>query len=208
MKQRDKLLASMTDDVAKLVLRHNYLQSQALSVAENLSFTLLDQQNRFMRTLERTGKLDRAIEFLPDDETVRERLSQRIGLTRPELAVLLAYSKTTLYEELLPSDLPDDPRLVQDLYDYFPPALKSDFRAADREASPAPGDHRDPGHQFAGQPRGLDLRPCDPREDRPAGQCGRARLRHCPRRRSASAISGPRSKPWTTRSMPRSRPRC
>jgi glutamate dehydrogenase len=118
----------MTDDVAKLVLRHNYLQSQALSVAENLSFTLLDQQNRFMRALERAGKLDRAIEFLPDDETMRERLAQRIGLTRPELAVLLAYSKTTLYDELLPSDLPDDPRLVQDLYDYFPPALKAEFR--------------------------------------------------------------------------------
>jgi glutamate dehydrogenase len=128
MKQRDKLLASMTDDVARLVLRHNYLQSQALSVAENLSFTLLDQQNRFMRTLERAGKLDRAIEFLPDDEIMRERLAQRVGLTRPELAVLLAYSKTTLYDELLPSDLPDDPRLVQDLYDYFPPALKSEFR--------------------------------------------------------------------------------
>jgi glutamate dehydrogenase len=97
-------------------------------VAESLSFTLLDQQNRFMRALERAGKLDRAIEFLPDDETVRERLSQRLGLTRPELAVLLAYSKTTLYDELLPSDLPDDPRLVQDLYDYFPPALKVEFR--------------------------------------------------------------------------------
>ncbi|HVT52948.1 MAG TPA: NAD-glutamate dehydrogenase domain-containing protein, partial [Dongiaceae bacterium] len=128
MKQRDKILASMTDDVAQLVLRHNYLQSQALSVAEMLSFTLLDQQTRFMRALERGGKLDRVIEFLPDDETMRERLVQRIGLTRPELAVLLAYSKMTLYDELLPSDLPDDPRLVEDLVDYFPPALKSEFR--------------------------------------------------------------------------------
>ncbi|HVM82971.1 MAG TPA: NAD-glutamate dehydrogenase domain-containing protein, partial [Candidatus Binatia bacterium] len=128
MKQRDKILSSMTDDVARLVLRHNYLQSQALSVAEAQSFRLLDQQNRFMRALERGGKLDRVIEFLPDDETMRERLVQRIGLTRPELAVLLAYSKTTLYDELLPSDLPDDPRLVEDLYDYFPPALKSEFR--------------------------------------------------------------------------------
>jgi glutamate dehydrogenase len=127
-KQRDKLLASMTDDVAKLVLRHNYRQSQALSVAEAQSFRLLDQQSRFMRTLERAGKLDRVIEFLPDDETMRDRLVQRIGLTRPELAVLLAYSKTTLYDELLPSDLPDDPRLVEDLVDYFPPALKSEFR--------------------------------------------------------------------------------
>ncbi len=128
MKQRDKILASMTDDVGRLVLRHNYLQSQALSVAESLSYTLLDQQSRFMRSLERGGKLDRAIEFLPDDETMRERLVQRIGLTRPELAVLLAYSKTTLYDELLPSDLPDDPRLVEDLIDYFPPAIKSEFR--------------------------------------------------------------------------------
>jgi glutamate dehydrogenase len=128
VKQRDKILAGMTDDVAKLVLRHNYLQSQALSVAEAQSYTLLDQQNRFMRALERTGKLDRAIEFLPDDETMRERLAKRIGLTRPELAVLLAYSKTTLYDELLPSDLPDDPRLVEDLVDYFPPALREEFR--------------------------------------------------------------------------------
>ena len=128
MKQRDKILAGMTEDVGKLVLRDNYLQSQALSVAEALSFTLLDQQNRFMRTLERAGKLDRAIEFLPDDEIVRERLAQRVGLTRPELAVLLAYAKMTLYDELLPSDLPDEPRLVEDLVDYFPPALKSEFR--------------------------------------------------------------------------------
>jgi glutamate dehydrogenase len=99
-----------------------------LSVAEALSYTLLDQQNRFMRTLERAGKLDRVIEFLPDDETMRERLATRTGLTRPELAVLLAYSKTTLYDELLPSDLPDDPRLVEDLIDYFPSALKEGFR--------------------------------------------------------------------------------
>jgi glutamate dehydrogenase len=128
MKQRDKVLSSMTEDVGRLVLRHNYLQSQALSVAETLSFTLLDQQTRFMRTLERASKLDRVIEFLPDDEIMRERLTQRIGLTRPELAVLLAYSKMTLYDELLPSDLPDDPRLVEDLIDYFPSALKAEFR--------------------------------------------------------------------------------
>src|SRR6185295_5145360 len=81
MKQRDKLLAQMTDDVAQLVLRDNYLQSQALSIAEAQSFTLLDQQNRFMKALERTGRLDRAIEFLPDDEAVRQRLNLRIGLT-------------------------------------------------------------------------------------------------------------------------------
>ncbi len=127
MKQRDKLLAEMTDDVAQLVLRDNYLQSQALSIAEAQSFTLLDQQNRFMKALERSGRLDRAIEFLPDDEVVRQRLTQRIGLTRPETAVLLAYAKNSIYDELLPSDLPDDPQLEDDLIKYFPAALKQSY---------------------------------------------------------------------------------
>jgi glutamate dehydrogenase len=128
MKQRDKLLAQMTDDVAELVLRDNYLQSQALSVAETLSFTLLDQQGRFMRTLERAGRLDRTIEFLPDDETVRQRLNKRIGLTRPESAVLLAYAKNSIYDELLPSDLPDDPQLEDDLVKYFPTDLQQAYK--------------------------------------------------------------------------------
>ena len=127
MKQRDKLLAQMTDDVAELVLRDNYLQSQALSVAEAQGYTLIDQQNRFMRALERTGRLDRGIEFLPDDEVVRLRLSQRAGLTRPESAVLLAYAKNSIYDELLPSDLPDDPQLEEDLFNYFPGALKQSY---------------------------------------------------------------------------------
>jgi glutamate dehydrogenase len=73
--------------------------------------------------------LDRIIEFLPDDETMRHRLSQRIGLTRPELAVLLAYSKMALYDELLPSDLPDDPQLTDDLINYFPTALREAYRS-------------------------------------------------------------------------------
>jgi glutamate dehydrogenase len=128
MKQRDKLLADMTDEVGDLVLRDNYLQSQALSVAEAQSFRLIDQQGRFMRALERSGRLDRAIEYLPDDETMRLRLSQRLGLTRAESAVLLAYSKNSLYDELLPSDLPDDPQLAEDLITYFPAALQKSYR--------------------------------------------------------------------------------
>ncbi|MGH6890790.1 MAG: NAD-glutamate dehydrogenase, partial [Dongiaceae bacterium] len=128
MKQRDKLLAKMTDDVAQLVLRDNYRQSEALSIAEAQSFTLLDQQNRFMRALERGGRLDRIIEFLPDDEAVRQRLKQRVGLTRPEMAVLLAYAKNSIYDELLPSDLPDDPQLEDDLDRYFPAALKQSYQ--------------------------------------------------------------------------------
>ncbi|MBK8158985.1 MAG: NAD-glutamate dehydrogenase [Rhodospirillaceae bacterium] len=128
MKQRDKLLAEMTDEVGTLVLRDNYLQSQALSVAEAQSYTLLDQQGRFMRALERNGQLDRAIEFLPDDEIMRHRLTQRIGLSRSESAVLLAYSKNALYDELLPSDLPDDPQLADDLVSYFPKQLREGYK--------------------------------------------------------------------------------
>ena len=127
MKQRDKQLAQMTDDVAELVLRDNYLQSQALSVAESQGYTLIDQQNRFMRTLEKSGRLDRGIEFLPDDEIVRQRLSQRVGLARPESAVLLAYAKNSIYDELLPSDLPDDPQLAEDLVHYFPQFLQKNY---------------------------------------------------------------------------------
>ncbi len=133
MKQRDKLLAEMTDDVAALVLRDNYLQSQALSITEAQGYTLIDQQNRFMRALERSGRLDRGIEFLPDDEAVRLRLSQRAGLTRPESAVLLAYSKNSIYDELLPSDLPDDPQLEEDLVSYFPPALQKAYQGQIRK---------------------------------------------------------------------------
>jgi glutamate dehydrogenase len=128
-KQRDRLLAAMTDEVAALVLRDNYLQTQALSVVEVAGWKQLDRQNRFMRALEKAGKLDRAIEFLPDDETVRARLAAHQGLTRPELAVLLAYAKMSLYDELLPSDLPDDPQLIDDLEKYFPAPLRQ-YKAA------------------------------------------------------------------------------
>ncbi|MBL8710408.1 MAG: NAD-glutamate dehydrogenase [Rhodospirillaceae bacterium] len=128
LKQRDILLAEMTEEVGLLVLRDNYLQSQALSVAEAQSYTLLDQQGRFMRALERLGRLDRGIEFLPDDETMRARLTQRVGLARPEAAVLLAYAKNALYDELLPSDLPDDPQLADDLITYFPSKLREQYK--------------------------------------------------------------------------------
>src|SRR5688572_22338758 len=120
----------MTDDVARLVLRDNYEQTQAISVTHTIGEVLLDTQARFMRGLEKSGKLDRAIEGLPDDETIAERHAQSIGLTRPEIAVLLAYAKLVLYADLLQSDLPDDPQLVDDLVRYFPDDLRGRFRAA------------------------------------------------------------------------------
>ncbi|MEX2298550.1 MAG: NAD-glutamate dehydrogenase [Dongiaceae bacterium] len=130
MKQRDKLLEQMTDEVAELVLRDNYLQTQAISIWRKHDWLRLDQHGRFMRALERSGQLDRALEYLPDDETIQERIALRQGLARPELAVLLAYAKISLYQELLPSDLPDDPQLVDDLVRYFPTPLQQRYREA------------------------------------------------------------------------------
>ncbi|HLO78730.1 MAG TPA: NAD-glutamate dehydrogenase [Magnetospirillum sp.] len=129
-KQRDVLLAGMTDEVAALVLRDNYLQTQALSVMAEQGADLLDGQARFMRLLEKAGRLDRAIEFLPDDETLTERAAKRMGLARPELAVLFAYAKLWLHDGVLASSLPDDPFLAGDLARYFPTALRDRFAAA------------------------------------------------------------------------------
>jgi len=130
IEERNRILAEMTDDVAALVLRDNYEQTQAITITNTLGETLLDTQARFMRGMEKVGKLDRAIEGLPDDETIAERHAQGLGLTRPEVAVLLAYAKLVLYEDLLQSDLPDDPQLVDDLVLYFPDELRGRFRAA------------------------------------------------------------------------------
>jgi glutamate dehydrogenase len=130
LEERNGILAEMTDDVARLVLRDNYEQTQAISITHALGESILDTQGRFMRGLERNGKLDRALEGLPDDETIGDRHVQGLGFTRPEIAILLAYAKLVLYEDLLKSDLPDDPQLVDDLVLYFPELLRGRFRAA------------------------------------------------------------------------------
>jgi glutamate dehydrogenase len=126
--ERDALLAAMTDEVAALVLQDNYRQATAISVTERLGGAVLDRQARFMRALERSGRLDRAVEFLPDEEALAERAAAGQGLTRPELAVLMAYAKLSLYEQLIESDLPDDPRLADDLIAYFPEPLRRRYK--------------------------------------------------------------------------------
>ena len=126
-KQRNELLQSMSDEVEHLVLRDNYLQTQAISVTERLGAHLLDRSARFMRALERQGKLNRGIEYLPDDETILERRKADIGLTRPEISVLMSYAKIVLYEELLASDLPDEPYMAADLKSYFPEQLRQRY---------------------------------------------------------------------------------
>ncbi len=121
---RNALLFSMTDEVAGLVLRHNYQQSQAISVALEQAGEEHDRLERFMRALERNGRLDRAVEFLPDSPTMRTRGQNRQYLTRPELCTLLSYAKIDLNDEILDSDLPDDPLLEGELLRYFPAALR------------------------------------------------------------------------------------
>jgi glutamate dehydrogenase len=127
--RRNALLAEMTDEVGKLVLRDNYLQTLAISLAEAQGVKALDAQARLMRMLEKAGRLHRAVEFLPDDETLSERAVAKKGLTRPENAILLSHAKLWLYDEILPSTLPDDPRLERDLIDYFPKVLGEKFAA-------------------------------------------------------------------------------
>ena len=124
---RDPLLASMTDDIARFVLRDNYVQSMAVSLLENVAVQRLDEHSELIRTLEREGLLNRAVEFLPDEETLKERARQGRGLTRPELSVLLAYAKMSLFEATLKSDMPDDPFFVRDLLENFPPALVQQY---------------------------------------------------------------------------------
>ncbi len=126
-KQRDQLLESMTEEVGDLVLRDNYLQTQSITVTNSLGVHLLDRMARYMRALEKAGHLDRAIEYLPDDETIEERFNKGIGLSRPELSVLTSYAKITLYDDLLSSDLPDDPSVNEDLLRYFPAPLRERF---------------------------------------------------------------------------------
>ncbi|MDM0108400.1 NAD-glutamate dehydrogenase [Variovorax sp. J22R24] len=128
-KQRNALLPEMTDDVAALVLRDNIFQTQVLSVTGRIAPQLLDAQTRFMQYLEKAGRLNRAIEYLPSDEELAERRAKSQGLTSPERAVLLAYSKIWLYDELLASPLPDDRWVATALERYFPKLLSEKFAA-------------------------------------------------------------------------------
>jgi glutamate dehydrogenase len=127
--KRDALLAAMTDEIAELVLADNYDQTLALSVAEAAAPRDIDADARFIRALEAKGKLDRMVEFLPSDADIQKLENDKKGLTRPELAVLMAYAKLDLDAEILDSSLPDDPAFAATLAAYFPKKASETFAA-------------------------------------------------------------------------------
>ncbi|MBT3628394.1 MAG: NAD-glutamate dehydrogenase, partial [Rhodospirillaceae bacterium] len=124
--ERNELLHRMTDEVAALVLRNNYLQSQAVSAEAAHAPERLDSHARLMRTLERRGQLDREVEGLPSEDELIERANAGQGMTRPEISVLLAHAKMSLNDGLLESDVPEDSHLGDDLMLYFPAPLRAE----------------------------------------------------------------------------------
>jgi glutamate dehydrogenase len=127
LEARNTFLAEMTDEVARLVLRNNYQQTLALSLAQRRGLEDLGFQQRLMQLLEKRGHLDRAVEYLPDEIALAERRKRNLPLTRPELAVLLAYAKLTLYGDLLDTAVPDDPFLGRELNRYFPKEMSERY---------------------------------------------------------------------------------
>ena len=126
-KQRNELLASMTDEVAKLVLRDNYFQNKALSLASYLAVRDFELNKRFLDSLDQERKINRSLEFLPDDKTLLERRATGLGLTRPELSILLAYSKIILKSQVKASGLVEDSYLSRYVEDVFPTPLRRRF---------------------------------------------------------------------------------
>ncbi|MGB3500541.1 MAG: NAD-glutamate dehydrogenase [Mesorhizobium sp.] len=126
---RNKLLAEMTDEVASLVLANNYQQTLAISLIRNRGLAELGHEARFMTILEERGLLDRAVENLPTNARIAERAARGEPLTRPEIAVLLAYAKIVLFTDIIASDVPDDPHFDRDLMDYFPGKMQKKFKS-------------------------------------------------------------------------------
>jgi glutamate dehydrogenase len=127
LKQRNGLLAEMTDEVAALVLADNYAQTEAISVVSSSGSQRVYEQARFIELLELKGGFDRRLEGLPDKKQLTERLAAGRGLSKPEIAVLLAYSKMNYYHAIIESDIPDDAFVGDRLHAYFPSPLRARF---------------------------------------------------------------------------------
>lgn len=127
LEERNKVLAAMTDEVSELVLSDNRLQTQAISIAKSQGISALGEQSQFLDKLEKSGFLNRKIEFLPSKKEIDKRQVDKIGLTRPELCVMLAYSKMDIYNQILSSSLVRDKYFETELFSYFPTLLQKKF---------------------------------------------------------------------------------
>ncbi len=128
VKKRNQLLASLTDEVAALVLKDNYNQALVLSFSAHRAEKNLNLHQQYLHELEVDQIVNRQVEFLPDEKTLVERKTLNVGLTRPELAVLLAYTKIYVKHELLNSKVPEDPYMSQLVTSAFPPAITKQFK--------------------------------------------------------------------------------
>jgi glutamate dehydrogenase len=127
IKQRNQILESMEDEVGEIVLDDAYCQSESISVTEQQGTSLVKEQIRFIHAMEKSGHLDRALEYIPDDETLLEREKQGQALTRPELSVLIAYAKMVLKEDLAQAEIADDKFHAEQLVKYFPTELRRNY---------------------------------------------------------------------------------
>jgi glutamate dehydrogenase len=125
--KRDKLLETLTDDVAELVLRDNYLQTQAISMAEAQAAKTLDRHAALIRRLEREGRVTRALDGLPSEDVIAEMAQKDVGLSRPELASLMCHAKIAVFDALMASDVVDDPALEEELLAAFPQRLHKTY---------------------------------------------------------------------------------
>ena len=125
--KRVSILESMTDEVAALVLKDNQTQTRSLTVAQQQGNDILGQQEHFINLLEEYGILDRKIECLPTKQQFVQLLANKQSLTRPELSVLLAYSKNAVYNDLIESNLPEEEYFYKELLAYFPKLMQDRF---------------------------------------------------------------------------------
>ncbi|MDP4528570.1 NAD-glutamate dehydrogenase [Alkalimonas delamerensis] len=139
LKQRNALLVDMTDDVARLVIEDCYQQTESISISGLLGADQLKEYTRFIHTLEKDGKLNRELEFLPSDDELSDRMARGQGLTRPELAILTAYGKMVLKEQLVLPEIYENPYFKQELFAAFPEVLQKKY-SAEMEQHPLKGE--------------------------------------------------------------------
>ncbi|MEJ1495776.1 MAG: NAD-glutamate dehydrogenase [Candidatus Sedimenticola sp. (ex Thyasira tokunagai)] len=127
VEQRNRLLEEMEPEITEDILRDNYLQSQAISFAESFGIEGFDRYVRLVKRLEKSGRLNRQVEYLPTDDILSERRKIGAGLTRPEIAVMMCHGKNWLFDEVIAGDLPDEAGLEEYLIGYFPKRLQTDY---------------------------------------------------------------------------------